>query len=107
MHFHQQAVSSNSNSSTRKRCDLVALASAVAGIDQDREMAQTLHRRNYAEVERVARVVGEGAHATFAECDIIVAFAEDVFGGHQKFLERGRHAAFEEHGLAGASGALE
>ena len=70
-------------------------------------MAQALHGRDHAQVERVAGVVGEGADAAFAERDVVVAFTQDVFGGHQKFFERGRHAALQQDGLAGASGALE
>src|SRR6266446_6864013 len=31
----------------------------------------------------------------------------DVFGGHEKFVERGGHAALEEDGFFGAAGALE
>ena len=34
------------------------------------------------EVEGVAGKIGEGAHATFAEDDVVVAFAHDIFGGH-------------------------
>ena len=66
-----------------------------------------LHGGNDAEVERVAGVVGEGAHAAFAEDDLVVALAHDVFGGHQEFFERGGHAALQQHGLAQAAGALE
>ena len=71
------------------------------------KMAEALHRGHNAEVERVAGVVGEGADSAFAESDVVVAFAHDVFRGHEEFFQRGRHAALQQHGLSGASGALE
>src|ERR1700681_73319 len=52
-------------------------------------------------------MVGEGAHAAFAKHDVVIAFAQDIFRGHQEFVERGGHAAFEENGLFGAAGAFE
>src|ERR1700730_13199720 len=52
-------------------------------------------------------MVGESAHAAFAEHDVVVAFAEDIFGGHQKLVERGGHAALEENWFFGAAGTLE
>ena len=39
--------------------------------------------------------------------DLIVSFGQDVFGGHEEFVERGGHAALEEDGLFGAAGAFE
>ena len=45
---------------------------------------------------RVAGKVGESADAAFAEHHVVVAFAEDVFGGHEKFVESGGHAALRE-----------
>jgi len=52
-------------------------------------------------------MVGEGAHATFAEHHVVVAFAEDIFGSHQEFVERGGHAALEKNWFFGAAGAFE
>src|ERR1700722_6792793 len=48
-------------------------------------------------------MVGESAHAAFAEHDVVVAFAQDVFGGHQEFVEGGGHAALEENWFFGAA----
>src|SRR2546430_5619081 len=47
------------------------------------------------------------ADAALAEHDAVVALGEDVFGGHQEFVERGGHAALEEDRFFGASSALE
>ena len=66
-----------------------------------------MHRGNDAQVEGVAGVVDEGADAAFAEDDLVVALGHDVFGGHQKLVEGGRHAAFEQDGLAFAADGLE
>ncbi len=85
----------------------MALAGAVAGVNEDGEMAALLHRGNDGEIESIARKIGEGADAAFAEHDVVVAFAHYIFGGHQEFIESGGHAAFEEHGLFGAAGAFE
>src|ERR1700737_948511 len=52
-------------------------------------------------------MVGESAHAAFAEHDVVVAFAEDIFGDHQKLVERGGHAALEENWFFGAAGTRE
>src|ERR1700730_15278707 len=52
-------------------------------------------------------MIGERAHAALAEHYVVIAFAEDIFGGHQEFVEGGGHAALEENWFFGAAGALE
>src|ERR1700682_5219736 len=52
-------------------------------------------------------MVGESAHAALAEHYVVIAFAQDIFGGHQEFVERGGHAALQENGFFGAASALE
>src|SRR5579872_3548790 len=107
VNFDHESIRANSDCGAGERRDFVALAGAVAGIDQNRQMAQPLHRGHNAQVERVTRVIGERADSAFAERDVVVAFAEDVLGCHQKFFESGGHAALEENRLAGASGAFQ
>ena len=71
-------------------------------------MAEPLHGGHHAEVERVAGVIGERADAAFAEHYLVVAFAHDVFGGHQEFVECGATCRVSAaRAFAGASGALE
>ena len=70
-------------------------------------MAALFYGGDYGQVESVAGKIGEGADAAFAEHDVVVAFGEDVFGGHQEFVESGGHAALEEDGEFGAAGAFE
>ena len=79
--------------------DVVALAGAVAGIDENRQVRELLDWRDDRQVQRVAAVVGEGPHAAFAEDHLIVAAGEDVLGRHQPFFEGGRHASLEQHRL--------
>ena len=52
-------------------------------------------------------MVGESTHAPLAEHYVVVAFAQDIFGGHQEFVESGGHATLEEDWFFGAAGALE
>ena len=88
MHFDQNAVGSGCDGCAGHGQHAVALAGAVAGVDEDGQMAEALHGGNNAEVERVARVIGEGAHAALAEDHFVVALAHDVLGGHQELVER-------------------
>src|SRR6266403_1570506 len=107
MNLDYQAIGSNGDGGAGQWRHFVALAGAVAGINDDGQMAETLDGRHDAEIERVAGVIGEGAHSALAENYVVVALAHDVLGGHEKFFERCRDAALQEDGLAGASGALE
>src|SRR5580700_210786 len=107
MNFDQEAVGAYGSCGEGQRKNFVALAGAVAGIDEDGKMAAFFYGGNDGEVEGVARKVGEGADAAFTEHDVVVAFAEDVLGGHQEFIKGGAHAALEEHRLFSASGAFE
>ncbi len=107
VHFDDEAIGADGNSGAGKRQNFVALAGAVAGIDENGEVAALFDGGNDREVEGIAGKIGEGANAAFAEHDVVIAFGEDVFGGHEKFVEGGRHAAFEQDGFFGAAGALE
>src|SRR5438105_4399071 len=55
----------------------------------DRQVAQPLDGRDDAEIERIARVIGEGPHAALAKDHIVISLAHHIFGGHQKFFQRG------------------
>ncbi len=107
VHFDQDAVGADGDGGAGHGQHLVALAGAVARVDEDGQVAEPLHGGNDAEVERVAGVVGKGAHAALAEDDLVVALAHDVFGGHEELVERGAHAALQQHGHAQAAGVLE
>src|ERR1700687_1120427 len=107
MDFDEEAIGADSDGGSWKRENFVALAGSVGRIDEDRKVAALFDGRYDGEVERVARKIGEGAHAALTENDVVVAFGEDVFGGHEEFVERGGHTALEENGLFGAARAVE
>ena len=107
VHFDDQTIGACGNGCARHGQDAVAAAGSVAGIDEDRQVAQVMQRGDDAEIERVARVIGKGAHAALAENYFVIAFAHHVLGGHQKLFERGAQAALDEHGLAQFSGLFE
>ena len=107
VNFDEEAIGANSDRGAGKRQDLVALAGAVRRVDEDREMAAFLDGGNDGEIQGIAGEVREGADAAFAEHDVVVAFGEDIFRGHEKFVEGSGHAALEENRLFGASGTFE
>src|SRR5258706_9745165 len=100
MDLDHQAVRADGDRRARERQDLLPLAGAVGRIHEDRQVRDALDIRNGGEIERVARVVGEGPHAALAEDHFVVALREEVFGREEELLERGRHAALQEDGLA-------
>src|SRR5436309_10357948 len=77
----------------------------MAWVDDDREMAQALYCGHNAQIESISRVIGKRANASLAEDNIVIPFSQDVLGRHQKFFERGGHAALQQDGLAGSAGA--
>jgi hypothetical protein len=107
MDFDEQAIRANRDGSAGKRQNFVALACAVAGIDKDRQVTALLDGGDDGEVERVAGKIGERSNASLAQHHIVITFGEDVFRGHQEFVERGGHTPFQENGLFGVAGALE
>jgi hypothetical protein len=105
--FDEQAIGADSHGGAGERENFVALAGTVTGVDEDGEVAAFFYSGHDGEVQSVAGKIGEGAHAAFAKHDVVVAFGENVFGGHQKFVESGGHAALEQDGLLGVAGALQ
>jgi hypothetical protein len=103
----EDAVGARGNRGAGHGQHAVALAGAVAGINQNRQVAHPLDGGNDAQVEGVAGVVGKGAHAALAEDHLVVALAHHVLGGHQKLIQSGREAALDHHRLAQLAGALE
>src|SRR5712691_4415281 len=107
MDFDQETVGADGDGRARKRENLVAFSGAVAGINENGQMAALLDGGDNGQVQSVARVVGKGADAALAKHYVVVAFGEDVFGGHEKLIKSGGHAALEENRFPGAAGALE
>ena len=97
MDFDQEAVGAGGQRCSGHRRHVVALAGAMAGIDQNRQVRQRLYRRDDGQVERIAAMVRKRPYAPLAEDDVVIAAGEQVFGRHQPFLERSRHPAFEQN----------
>ena len=87
VNFDEQAIGTNGDGGAGERKNLVAFASAVRGIDEDGKVAAFFDRGDDREIECVAGKVGEGADSPFTEHDVVVAFGENVFGGHEEFAE--------------------
>jgi len=107
MDFDEQAVGAYGYGGAGEGQNFVAFAGAVAGVYEDGQVAAFFYGGDDGQVERIAGVVSESAHASFAEHYVVVAFTEDIFGGHQEFVERRGHATLEENWFFSAAGALE
>ena len=70
-------------------------------------MREAPHRRDGREIQRVTRVLREGADAALAEDDLIVALGHDVLGSQQPFVERRRKAALQKYGQTRLTRAIQ
>ncbi len=105
--FNQDAVCAGGNGGAGHGQNAVATTGAVAGVDQDGQVAEALDGGDDAEVKGVSGVIGEGAHAALAEDDLVVAFAHDVLSGHEELFQGGGEAALEQDRLAKTACLLE
>src|SRR5882724_1413239 len=87
MHFHKQSVCADGDRGAGEGKNLVAFSGAMAWIDENGQVAALFYGRHDSEVERVAGKVGKCSDAALAEHHIVIAFAQDVFGGHEEFVE--------------------
>ena len=69
-------------------------------VDDDRQQRELLHDRHRRDVEREARRRLERADAALAQDDVRVAVHRDVLARREPLLDRGGHAALEQHRLA-------
>ena len=93
MHLHQNAVGTGRHRRQGHRPHLVAHAGAVAGIDEDRQVAEFLDHRDRGQVERVAGIGLEGTNAALAQNHRVGAVRQQVLGGHQQILDGGGQTA--------------
>jgi len=82
VNFDEEAIGASGDGGAGERKNFVAFAGAVRRIDEDRKMAAFFDGGDDGEIEGVAGEIGESTDAAFAEHDVVVAFAENVFGGH-------------------------
>src|SRR5713226_6980205 len=62
MHFDEEAISSHGHRCARKWEDFVTPACAVAGVDQNRQVAALFDCGHDRQIECITGVVGKGAH---------------------------------------------
>ncbi len=107
MDFNVNAVRSRRQRGPRHRRNQIGPTGGMAGVDDDRQMALALHVRHRTHVEHVARRILEGTHAALAQHHVGIAFRQDVLRRHQHVLDRGAHAALQQHRLMGLADLLE
>ena len=67
--------------------DKGGLAGCMAWINHNRKMRQLVEYRNCRKIQGVAGIGFKGADTPFAENDILIALAHNVFCAHQQLLE--------------------
>ena len=101
MHFNYKTVRSDSGRRDGDRVDHPRMPRGVRRIDNDRKMGKSVQKRNYAEIERISQGGLKRPDAALAENHVRIARGDDVFGAHQKFLNRRRHSSLQEDRLLG------
>ena len=76
--------------------DEIAQTDAVSRVHDDGEMGSRFQDGNGVEIERVTGGGFERADPAFAEQDVHVSFAQDVFGAHDQIGDRGAEPALEQ-----------
>ncbi len=72
----------------------------MAWIHYHGQMAHGFERGHCGDVEGAAVLVFEGADATLAQYDPVVAFHQHVFGGLQQVFQSCAHTSLDHHGFA-------
>src|SRR5712691_3759815 len=71
--FDEKAVGADGDSGARQREHLVAASGSVAGIQENEKVAALFYRGDDRQIEGVARMVRESAHAALAKDHAVVA----------------------------------
>ena len=102
MDFDHQAIGAGGHRGQRHGSHVIAVAGAVAWVDDDGQMAECSNHRNRGEVQSVARARLERADASLAEDDShAIASGQNIFRGHQEFFDGGREATLEQDRFVG------
>src|SRR5919112_1541936 len=107
MHFDQQAVCSSGHCCLCHWHDHVAMTGAMTGICDDRQVGESVHHRNGAEIEKVPGSRIEAPYAALTQNDVRVSLSKNVLGREQQLLDGSREAALQENRLACATGTFE
>src|SRR5437764_939678 len=100
--FDDEAVGSGGDARARERHHHVVVSRSVRGVNDDGQVRDAADGGDGREVERVARVLREGAYAALAEYDVVVALGHYVLGGEKPLVEHRGESALQEHGQARA-----
>ena len=95
MDLDDQAVRARGGRGEGHRRDEIGAAGGMARVDDHGKVRQLLQNRHGAYVKDVSGVRLEPADAALAEDDLLVAARHDVFGAHQKLLERAHQSALQ------------
>lgn len=98
-----QPVRAGRNAGEGQGLDVGSFPGRVGRVDDDRQAAAFPHHGDRRDVQRIACGRLEGADPAFAEDDVVVALAHDVFRGVEPFLNSGGDPALEEHRNAGTA----
>ena len=71
----------------------------MAGVNHNRQMAQLVQGADGGDIQRIAGVGFKGADTPLAENDLLVAFAHDILGAHEQFLQGVGKTTLEKNGL--------
>ena len=107
MNFDEQPIRSDSHRRPREWQHLVPFACAMTGVHEYRKVAAFFHRGNDRKVQRVPGKIGERAYTALAEHHVVISFRQNIFGGHQKLIERGGHPPLKQNWLFGTPCALK
>jgi hypothetical protein len=98
VHLDDEPVGAGRDRRARHRDDLGAHAGPVARVGDDRQVRQRLYDRDRGQVQEIAGVAVEAAHAALAQDDVVVPLGQDVLGGEQQLVDGGGDAPLEQHG---------
>ena len=96
MDLDYKAVRSRRNCRSADRRHVFSFSGSVAGINDDRKVAQGFEHRYRVDINGVPGVSLESSDSPFAEYYPGVVMAENVFGGVEEFFDGARQAAFQQ-----------
>ena len=108
MHLYHKSVCAAGGCRQRHGLYELRCSCGVAGVHDDGKVGQLLQHGDGGQVEDVSCVLGiEGADASFAEDDVLVAACHDIFGGHEPLLDGCGESALEQNWLICSAELLE
>src|SRR5204862_4391264 len=97
VHLHHHAIGAEASGSACQRRDHVGIAAAMRRIEYHRQMRDAPNSGYGGKIERVSRMLSEGADSTFAKDHIVVALTHDILGCQQPLFESSCHSALQKN----------